>query len=153
MQRPQANELAYWEGVNRYRRFRHDEFLPWDACYHFSERDRDTMPILHQWLATLPLQELQNIFFLGLSEDHFGALPFHYHETGEDFILACPAGNLRLSLRDAASGKILRQTNHPHLLWFPPGVVAEVIPDPYFRYCLLIQGKFSRGLLAEIRGH
>jgi Rieske 2Fe-2S family protein len=146
----------------RYLTFHHGVYFPWQHAYHlianrrwedkhsgagkaFSEEARELFPKTVAFVEALPFTEIGRAVIFGLSaNDH---APLHRDsEPGRELGVAqsisfCPRGNKRLYLVDPDGGS--RTVVSTRAYWFNDMDYHGVLPDPFFRYSVRVDGVFE----------
>jgi glycine betaine catabolism A len=148
----------------RYLVYRHDVYFPWNVCYHLLEDERwedkhsgagkdfapeaqALFPRTVAFVKSLPFIEIGRAVIFGLEADHHA--PLHRDsEPGKDLTIAqsisfSPRGNKRLYLTDADGGS--RTIVRAPIYWFNDMDYHGVLPDPFFRYSIRVDGVFEPG--------
>ena len=154
----------------RYLVYRHDVYFPWNACYHllhdhrwedkhsgsgkdFTEEARRLFPRTVAFVKSLPFKEIGRVVIFGLEANHHA--PLHRDsEPGRDLTVAqsisfSPRGNKRLYLVDAEGGS--RTVVKAPIYWFNDMDYHGVLPDPFFRYSVRVDGVFDPGWIRRLR--
>lgn len=153
---------------------RHGAYFPWKVCYHllendkwedkhsgegkdFSEEARAVFPKTVAFVESLPFTEIGRVVIFGMQpNDH---APFHRDtELGAESIAQSisfsPRGNKRLALR---AGPPRPDSNDEPVIvgsrvyWFNDMDWHGVLPDPYFRYSIRVDGVFDPAFVREVQ--
>lgn len=146
----------------RYLVYRHRVYFPWRVCYHLLENDRwedkhsgagkdfsaeakELFPRTVSFLRSLPFTEIGRCVLFGLeANDH---APLHRDsEPGRELTVAQsisfqPRPGKRLYLVDAEGGS--RTVVDAPVYWFNDMDYHGVLPDPFFRYSVRVDGVFD----------
>jgi Rieske 2Fe-2S family protein len=154
----------------RWLAYRHRVYFPWKVCYHLLENDRwedkhsgagktfgdearEVFPETVRYLEALPFTEIGRAVVFGLQpNDH---APLHRDsEPGQALQVAqsislCPRADKRFFLQN-------RPDDPPHVVdarayWFNDMDYHGVLPDPYFRYSIRVDGTFVPGFVEGLR--
>lgn len=146
----------------RYLIFRHGVYFPWRICYHlvenkrwddkhsgagkdFTEEARELFPETVAFIQSLPFTEIGRAVIFGLEANHHA--PLHRDtEPGAALSVAqsisfSPRGDKRLYLVDPEGGS--RTIVKAPIYWFNDMDYHGVLPDPYFRYSVRVDGVFE----------
>lgn len=146
----------------RYLAYRHDVYFPWSACYHllhderwedkhsgrgkdFTAEAKALFPKTVAFVKSLPFSEIGRVVIFGLEASHHA--PLHRDsEPGRDLTIAqsisfSPRGNKRLYLVDPDGGS--RTIVRSPIYWFNDMDYHGVLPDPFFRYSVRVDGVFN----------
>ncbi len=158
-----------------YLKYKHGVYFPWKACYHLLENDRwedkhhgagkefseealAEFPKTVAFIRGLPFVEIGRAVLFGIeANDH---APLHRDsEPGKALSVAqsisfAPGGRKRFILCDPA-GEHTTLVTTP-IYWFNDMDYHGVLPDPFFRYSIRVDGVFDpafvRRLEREMRG-
>ncbi len=147
-----------------YLKYRHGVYFPWKACYHFvengrwddkhhgagktfTEEAREVFPRTVAFIESLPFREVGRAVLFGVdANDH--APPHRDTEPGEALQVAqsisfAPrlAPRKRFFLTDRARSEPLVVTSP--IYWFNDMDYHGVLPDPFFRYSIRVDGVFD----------
>jgi hypothetical protein len=150
--------------------YRHRVYFPWKVCYHLLENDRwddkhsgagkdfsseavERFPRTVAFVKSLPFREIGRAVLFGLRpNDH---APFHRDsEPGEALQIAAsisfdPRGDKRFALRDPDGGS--ETVVDSRVYWFNDMDYHGVLPDPYFRYSIRVDGTFDPAFVRRLR--
>lgn len=154
----------------RWLEFRHKVYFPWGVYYELMPNarwgtksdgrgkrfTREAMLYFPQTLAftrSLPFSEIGSVKILGLLPHCDGTV----HRDGEpidqktpdEFITFCPAGNKRLFLWD--EGAQTRIEIPAQIYWFNDFDYHGVAADPWFRYSVRVDGRFTDSFRETLR--
>jgi Rieske 2Fe-2S family protein len=154
-----------------YLKYRYGVYFPWKVCYHlmhnvrwedkhsgkgkeFSEEARATFPKTIEFIQRLPFTEIGRCVIFGIeANDH---APLHRDtEPGRALQVAQsisfdPRGTKRFYLCDRDQE---RQTLvNANIYWFNDMDYHGVLPDPFFRYSIRVDGVFDPAFLRRIQG-
>lgn len=153
----------------RWLSLRHGVYFPWKVCYHLLENDqwddkhsgagktfldeaRSVFPETIRVIESLPFSEIGRVVIFGLEpNDH---APLHRDtEPGKALAVAqCisiePRGTKRFYLCNAADAEPL--VVDARVYWFNDMDYHGVLPDPFFRYSLRVDGKLRPELLRDL---
>jgi Rieske 2Fe-2S family protein len=148
----------------RWLAYGHGAYFPWKVCYHLLENERwedkhsgegksfagearEMFPETVRYLEELPFAEIGRAVIFGLEpNDH---APAHRDsEPGAALQLAqsislCPRGDKRFYLQNHGEDEPLVVTARAY--WFNDMDYHGVLPDPYFRYSVRVDGTFRPG--------
>ncbi|MFO0615756.1 MAG: hypothetical protein U0414_24390 [Polyangiaceae bacterium] len=153
----------------RWLAYRHRVYFPWKVCYHLLENDRwddkhsgagkafgeearEVFPKTVALIESLPFTEVGRVVIFGLEpNDH---APLHRDtEPGAALGIAqsisiCPRGDKRFFLQndEGAEPEIVRARAY----WFNDMDYHGVLPDPFFRYSIRVDGAFDPAFLARL---
>jgi hypothetical protein len=153
----------------RWLSYRHRVYFPWKVCYHLLENDRwddkhsgagksfgeearEVFPGTVALIESLPFTEIGRVVIFGLEpNDH---APLHRDtEPGAALAVAqsisiCPRGDKRFFLQndEDAEPEIVRAKAY----WFNDMDYHGVLPDPFFRYSIRVDGVFDPAFLARL---
>lgn len=153
----------------RYLIYRHDVYFPWSVCYHllhderwedkhsgvgkdFAPEAQAMFPRTVAFVKSLPFTEIGRAVLFGLLPNHHA--PLHRDsEPGREITVAqsisfSPRGNKRLYLTDADGGS--RTIVRAPIYWFNDMDYHGVLPDPFFRYSIRVDGVFEAGWARRI---
>jgi glycine betaine catabolism A len=146
----------------RYLLYRHRVYFPWRDAYHLVDNDRwedkhsgsgkrfapearEVFPQTVAFIEGLPFTEIGRCLIFGMeANDH---APLHRDsEPGQALVVAqsisfSPRGNKRLYLTDPEGGS--RTVIHAPIYWFNDMDYHGVLPDPFFRYSIRVDGVFD----------
>lgn len=150
----------------RWLSLRHGVYFPWKVCYHLLENDRwddkhsgagkdysdeakEVFPETVRMLRSLPFSEVGRVVIFGIeANDH---APLHRDtEPGKALAVAQsisidPRGNKRFYLCNGEHDEPL--VVDAQVYWFNDMDYHGVLPDPFFRYSIRLDGVFERGFL------
>jgi Rieske 2Fe-2S family protein len=150
------------EAQIKYLLYRHRVYFPWRVCYHLVENDRwedkhsgqgkdfteeakRMFPRTVAFIRSLPFTEIGRCVLFGLeANDH---APLHRDsEPGKELTIPQsisfqPRGNKRLYLVDPDGGS--RTVVKAPIYWFNDMDYHGVLPDPFFRYSIRVDGVFD----------
>jgi hypothetical protein len=143
-------------------KMRHRVYFPWkvyaelipnhrweDKCdpagKRFTRRAEALLPKTIAFVKSLPLVHVGRCNVMGLEAHDHGTV----HRDGvpapgrtpDPFLTICPRGDKRLYVMDAAAGT--RTTVEGRVVWFNDHDYHGVLPDPFFRYSLRVDGPFT----------
>ncbi|NUP07676.1 MAG: hypothetical protein HOW73_16635 [Polyangiaceae bacterium] len=153
----------------RWLSLRHGVYFPWKVCYHLLENDKwedkhsgtgkafsaeakDVFPETIRLLESLPFTEIGRVVVFGLEpNDH---APLHRDtEPGRSLSVAQsisidPRGTKRFYLSN--SQEAAPTIVDARVYWFNDMDYHGVLPDPFFRYSIRIDGIFDRAFLRDL---
>jgi Rieske 2Fe-2S family protein len=154
----------------RWLAYRHGVYFPWKVCYHLLENDRwedkhsgdgktfdgearEVFPETVRYLEDLPFAEMGRVVIFGLQpNDH---APLHRDsEPGQSLGIAqsislCPRGDKRFFLQnDPAEEPVVVDAR---AYWFNDMDYHGVLPDPFFRYSVRVDGVFAPGFVESLQ--
>jgi glycine betaine catabolism A len=153
----------------RYLAFRHGVYFPWKVCYHLLENDRwedkhsgagkhfgeeakEVFPRTIEVIRALPFREIGRVVIFGLlSNDH---APLHRDsEPGRALSVAQsitidPRGNKRFYLQNAEGDA--PEVVGARVYWFNDMDYHGVLPDPFFRYSIRVDGVFHDAFVRDL---
>lgn len=157
------------EAQARFLVYRHRVYFPWDVSFHFLENDRwedknrgagkawseearELFPRTVEFLRALPFREVGRCLLFGLRAHqhaplHRDAEPGSTESLGHAMSL-CPRGDKRfyLATPDEARTEIVRAKAY----WFNDMDWHGVLPDPFFRYSIRVDGVFQPSFLRDL---
>ena len=153
----------------RWLKHRYGVYFPWQVFYEmiptsgwedkangqgkvFTAEAKRHFPRLIDFVQRLPFKVMGRCNILGLDADHHGTV--HYDGNPEDpsaehFITLCPRKNKRLFLWDEATKKKTAVVSRAY--WFNDHGYHGVLPDPFFRYSIRVDGVFDPAFLDQVR--
>ena len=150
--------------------YRHRVYFPWRVCYHLLENDRwedkhsgagkdftaearAVFPRTVAFIESLPFTEIGRCVLFGLeANDH---APLHRDsEPGQELSIAQsisfqPRGDNRLYLVDDGGGS--RTVVTAPIYWFNDMDYHGVLPDPFFRYSVRVDGVFDAAWVRSLQ--
>jgi Rieske 2Fe-2S family protein len=153
----------------RYLAFRHGVYFPWKVCYHLLENDRwddkhsgagkdftpEARALFPETIArvrALPFSEIGRVVVFGvMPNDH---APLHRDsEPGRSLgvaqsITIDPRGDKRFYLQNAEGDPPL--VVDARVYWFNDMDYHGVLPDPFFRYSLRVDGVFDDAFVRDL---
>lgn len=146
----------------RYLIYRHRVYFPWRVCYHllhdnrwedkhsgagkdFTPEAKELFPRTVAFIRSLPFTEIGRCVIFGLEADDHA--PLHRDsEPGRELAVAHsisfqPRPGKRLYLVDADGGS--RTVVNAPVYWFNDMDYHGVLPDPFFRYSVRVDGVFD----------
>jgi Rieske 2Fe-2S family protein len=176
---PDATDLAFGDETDRpftkaqmlWLKYRHGVYFPWKVAYHLLENDRwedknsgagktfrrearRVFPRTVAYLEALPFREIGRALVFGLeSNDH---APLHRDTVPragdvEHCITISPRPGKRFYLRD--EGLTRTVVVDAPLYWFNDMDWHGVLPDPFFRYSIRVDGVFEPAFLERVMEH
>jgi hypothetical protein len=151
-----------------YLKYQYGVYFPWQIFYEmiptsgwddkangdgkdFTPEAKRHFPDLIAFVKTLPFQVIGRCNILGLEANHQGTV----HQDGdfgdpraEHFVTLCPKGNKRLFLWDEERGE--KTIISARAYWFNDHGYHGVLPDPFFRYSVRVDGVFTDEFLAVL---
>ena len=147
----------------KFLKYKHGIFFSWQTVYllaapeesgwsnlrktksHFSADARKYFPHLCKYVETLPFDNISRVAILGIDPLHFGMTHFDrgvdcFPEPNE-FVVIAPNDKKRFFVTDSSGEN--RHYSSSHLYWFNDFDYHGVETDPFFRYSIRIDGKFS----------
>ena len=153
----------------RWLTLRHGVYFPWKVCYHLLENDtwddkhsgagkafvpeaEEVFPETLRVVRSLPFTEIGRVVVFGLEPNDHAPL----HRDAE------PGKALGVSQSismDPRGDKRFYLCNHPddeplvvdaRVYWFNDMDYHGVLPDPFFRYSIRVDGVFERGFLRDL---
>jgi Rieske 2Fe-2S family protein len=154
----------------RWLAYRHGVYFPWKACYHLLENERwedkhsgrgksfgaearEAFPETVRFLEALPFSEIGRAVIFGLEpNDH--APPHRDSEPGTALQVAqsislCPRADKRFYLQNDERDPPL--VVEARAYWFNDMDYHGVLPDPYFRYSVRVDGTFRPGFVEMLQ--
>jgi len=152
-----------------YLKFRYGVYFPWQVFYEmiptlnwedkangegkdFTPEAKRFFPRLIAFVRRLPFEVVGRCNILGLEASHHGTV----HQDGdpndaeaEHFITLCPRKNKRLFLWDEEAQA--QSVVESRAYWFNDHGYHGVLPDPWFRYSVRVDGVFRGDFLAKLR--
>lgn len=150
-------------------KLRHGVYFPWQVYlemipnhyWHqkssgegkaFTREARTFFPRTVEFVQRLPFRELGRCNVMGLDPFHHGTVhrdadPARQRDPPH-FITFCPAGNKRLFLLDRVRGE--RHEIRSRAYWFNDADYHGVAPDPFFRYSVRVDGRFTEEFLVRL---
>jgi hypothetical protein len=134
----------------------HHELLP-NRWWHekssgagkaFTDEALELFPLTVALVRALPFEELGWVKILGLKANDHGTIHRDgdpAHPTVANFITLCPAGNKRFFLWDEESQRKVYAPSRAY--WFNDCDYHGVEADPFFRYSLRVDGRFTPDLI------
>ncbi|MFO0552027.1 MAG: hypothetical protein U0271_26815 [Polyangiaceae bacterium] len=162
-------ERPFTRAQIRWLTLRHGVYFPWKVCYHLLENDRwddkhsgagkdflpealEVFPKTVELVKSLPFTEIGRVVIFGLeANDH---APLHRDtEPGRSLGVAqCisidPRGTKRFYLANAEDAEPL--VVDKRVYWFNDMDYHGVLPDPFFRYSLRVDGVFEPSFLRDL---
>lgn len=153
----------------RWLSLRHGVYFPWKVCYHLLENDRwedkhsgegkafsdeamEVFPETVRALRGLPFKEIGRVVLFGLEpNDH---APLHRDtEPGKALSVAQsisidPRGTKRFYLCNGEDDE--PTVVDANVYWFNDMDYHGVLPDPFFRYSIRVDGVFERAFLRDL---
>lgn len=153
----------------RYLAYRHGVYFPWKVCYHLLENDRwedkhsgagkafvpealEVFPETVALVRSLPFRQVGRVVLFGLEpNDH---APLHRDtEPGKALAVAqsislCPRGDKRFYLCNAEDDEPL--VVEARAYWFNDMDYHGVLPDPFFRYSIRVDGEFEPSFARDL---
>ncbi len=150
-------------------KFRYGVYFPWQVFYEmiptlnwedkangagkdFTPEAKRHFPRLVAFVKKLPFEVVGRCNVLGLEANHHGTV----HQDGnpddpgaEHFITLCPRKNKRLFLWDEVTKT--QSVVEGRAYWFNDHGYHGVLPDPWFRYSIRVDGIFRPDFLATLR--
>jgi len=150
-------------------KFKYGVYFPWQVFYEmiptlnwedkangagkdFTPEAKRHFPRLVAFVKTLPFEVVGRCNILGLEANHHGTV----HQDGnpddphaEHFITLCPRKNKRLFLWDEEAQTKTVVSSRAY--WFNDHGYHGVLPDPWFRYSIRVDGAFKPSFLATLR--
>jgi hypothetical protein len=163
-------EHPFTRAQERWLAYRHGVYFPWKVCYHLLENDRwedkhsgqdksfgeearEVFPETVRFLETLPFAEIGRAVIFGLEpNDH--APPHRDSEPGAALQVAqsislCPRKDKRFYLQNHQDDEPLVVAARAY--WFNDMDYHGVLPDPYFRYSVRVDGTFVPGFVESLQ--
>lgn len=154
----------------RFLTYRHRVYFPWDVSFHFLENHRwedknsgagktwsgeaeEIFPETVRFLRGLPFREVGRCLLFGLRANqhaplHRDAEPGQTESLGHAMSL-CPRGDKRFYLATPDESRLEIVTQRAY--WFNDMDWHGVLPDPFFRYSVRIDGVFHPAFLRDLR--
>lgn len=153
----------------RWLALRHGVYFPWKVCYHLLENDRwedkhsgsgkdfsdeakEVFPTTLELVRALPFTEIGRVVIFGLEpNDH---APLHRDsEPGKALGVAQsisldPRGNKRFFVQNHEDDEPL--VVDAQVYWFNDMDYHGVLPDPFFRYSMRVDGVFDPAFLRDV---
>jgi hypothetical protein len=153
----------------RWLAIRHGVYFPWKVCYHLLENDRwedkhsgagkdftpeakAVFPRTIEILRTLPFTEMGRVVIFGVEpNDH---APLHRDtEPGKALGVAqsisiAPRGDKRFYLQNGEGDEPTIVDRRVY--WFNDMDYHGVLPDPFFRYSIRVDGVFERAFVRDL---
>jgi hypothetical protein len=151
-------------------KYRYGVYFPWKVFYEliptqgwedkstgagkaFTEEAQEHFPELIALVQSLPFAQIGRCNIMGLEANDHGTV---HHDrshdekvTADHFISFCPRGDKRLFLWDEEQARRVEVRSRAY--WFNDGDYHGVLPDPFFRYSVRVDGFFRPEFLQHLR--